>query len=65
MHLCMKNLNFRKDYCLEDVKDLIQDLRVRGIITKKESENIYPNAILEFTKSHIFDEEMDIYYMRL
>ncbi len=32
----MKNLNFSRDYSLDDVKKLIDDLEAREIITAKE-----------------------------
>ena len=56
IHLCFKNLDFNKEYEMQDVKDLIEDLRVRGIITLKEAEAINPNVILKFTKSKIFEQ---------
>ena len=56
IHLCFKNLDFNKEYEMQDVKDLIEDLRVRGIITLKEAEAINPNIILKFTKSKIFEQ---------
>lgn len=56
VHLCMKNLEFGKDYNLEDVKKLIEKLRVEEIITQKEQEAINPYVILKFTKSNIWQE---------
>ncbi len=56
IHLCMKNLQFGKDYNIEDVKDLIDDLEEKQLITKKEKEAINPWIILKFTESKIWEE---------
>ena len=56
VHLCMKNLDFSKDYSLDEVKDLIDDLEAKKIITAKEKEAINPWDILKFTKSDIWKE---------
>ena len=56
VHLCMKNLDFSRNYCLQDVKDEIEDLKNREVITIKEAMAISPNVILNFTKSNIFNE---------
>ena len=56
VHLCMKNLDFNKNYNLQDVNLLIEDLKNRQIITQKEAESINPYIILKFTKTKIFEE---------
>ena len=56
VHLCMKNLDFNKDYSLDDIKSLIDDLEAREIITSKEKETINPWIIFKFTKSNIWSE---------
>lgn len=56
IHLCMKNLDFKKEYSLEDVNNLIQSIEEKGLITKKEKEKINPYIILKFTKTQIFQE---------
>ena len=56
IHLCMKNLQFGREYNLDDVKELINDLEARKIITDKEKESINPLVILKFTKSNIWKE---------
>ena len=56
VHLCMKNLDFSKDYSLDDIKSLIDDLEAREIITSKEKEAINPWIIFKFTKSNIWSE---------
>ena len=56
IHLCMKNLDFNKDYNLEQIQELIQDLKNKQIITSKEAQSINPNTILQFTYSKIWKE---------
>lgn len=56
VHLCMKELDFSKNYSLEDVKALIKDLEDRKLITEKEAAAINPFIILQFTKSNIYEE---------
>ena len=56
VHLCMKNLDFNKNYNLQDVEHLIEDLKNRQIITQKEAKSINPYIILKFTKTKIFEE---------
>ncbi len=55
-HLCMQRLNPKEDYDLKKVKDLVQDLQYRQIISDKEAESINPFKILEFTKSNIWQQ---------
>ena len=56
VHLCMKNLDFGREYELEDIQKLIQGLKEKGIITEKEEEAINPYIILKFTKSVIWQD---------
>ncbi len=56
IHLCMQKLNPKEEYNLQKVKELIQNLQLKQIITEKETEAINPYKILEFTKSNIWDE---------
>lgn len=56
MHLCMKNLNFNKDYELQDIKELIKSLVDKEIITLKEANSVNPYQILKFTKSDIWQD---------
>lgn len=56
VHLCMKNLDFHRDYSLEDVKNLIDDLVKRQIITLVEKDAINPWDIFNFTRSDIWEE---------
>ncbi len=54
IHLCMKNLDFTKEYDIEKVKKLIDSLFEKKIITEKERDAINPFGILNFTKTGIF-----------
>ena len=56
IHLCMQNLDEKVDYNLMKVKELINSLVEKQIITKIEADNINPFKILEFTKSEIWRE---------
>ena len=56
IHLCMQKLDFSKDYKLEDIKEMIQNLVQKQIITEKEAKSINPYDILKFTKTEIWKE---------
>lgn len=56
IHLCMQKLNPKEEYNLQKIKDLIQNLQLKQIITEKEAETINLYKILEFTKSNIWDD---------
>ena len=54
VHLCLQKLDEKKDYNLQEINKLIDNLMKKQIITKKEAESINPFKILEFTKSKIW-----------
>ena len=56
IHLCMQRLDEKLEYDVEKVKDLIQDLVKREIITEIEAQNINPYKIVTFTKSNIWKQ---------
>lgn len=56
IHLCMQKLDEKQEYNLQKVKELIEDLNKKQIITDKEKNNINPHKILEYTKSKIWDD---------
>ena len=57
IHLILQKIDVKKqDYKKEDIKNLIEDLVCRRIITAKEAEAINVNSILEFTKSDLYKE---------
>ncbi len=59
VHLCLQKLDIKQDYDLNKVKQLIQDLVSKQIITQSEADNINPLKILQFTKSNIWKEVKD------
>ena len=56
LHLCMQKLEIGKESELSNIKELVNNLKDREIITQLEAENINLNAILKFTKSDIWEE---------
>ncbi len=56
IHLCMQKLEIGKEYDINTINNLIEDLVEKEMITKVEAENINKNAVLEFTKSKIWNE---------
>ena len=55
VHMCMQRLDETKEYTLEMIQALIEDLVRREIITEKEAKSINPYKVLEFTKSTIWN----------
>jgi len=56
VHLCMQKLNFKEEYNLEKISELIQKLKNKEIITEKEAKAINMSKILNFIKSDIAKE---------
>ncbi len=56
IHLCFKNLDFNLEYSEEKIKELVNSLYEKEIITKQEMESIDINQILKFTKSNLWNE---------
>ena len=56
IHLCMQHLNEKEEYDINKVKELINSLKLKEIITDIEAQNINPNSILKFTRSEIFEQ---------
>ena len=57
VHLCMQKLNISKEiYNIDDIKELIQELSNKNIITLKQAEAINIYKIYQFTKSNIWKE---------
>ena len=56
-HLCMQKLDINKKvYNYDDVKQLINELEMKKIISSKEAEAININNIVQFTKSKLWEE---------
>ncbi len=56
IHLCLQKLDYKQEYDLEKIKNFLQSLCEKEIISQNELENINPYKILEFTKSEIYAE---------
>ncbi len=57
IHLCMQKLDTQnKNYTYSQIKDLVQNLENKKIITHKEAEAININKVYQFTKSKIWEE---------
>lgn len=56
LHLCMQKLDEKQEYDLEKIKQLIESLVKKEIITEKEAENINAKAVLKFTQSKIWKD---------
>ena len=55
VHSCIKNLDETKEYTYETLKQLVESLENRKIITTKEAKAININTILQYTKSELFE----------
>ena len=57
IHLCMQKLDItKKSYTIEDIKDLVEKLQAKKIISQKEAEAINIKKVYNFTKSSIWSE---------
>ena len=57
VHLCMQKLDLMKKlYTYHDIKQLVEVLEAKKIITTKEAEAININKVYQFTKSKIWQE---------
>ena len=56
IHLCMQLLENNKNYTEKEIKQWIEELVEKELITKQESEEIPTKVILEYMKSDIYNE---------
>ena len=56
VHLCIQKLDERKEYELQDIQNLIQELAQKEIITSIEAEAIDSNLVYRYTKSELFQK---------
>lgn len=56
IHLCIQRINEKKDYTMQDIKNMIQQLVEKEIITQNEANAIDINIVYKYTKSGIFEE---------
>lgn len=54
MHLVLQKLNFSIEYSETKVKELIEELVLRNILTNNEKEELDVNQIMKFTKSSLY-----------
>ncbi len=59
VHLCLQELDTKTEYDLAKIKELIEELTAKQIITEKEANNINLLKILQFTKSNIWQDVRD------
>ena len=56
VHLVMQKLDFKQDYTIEKIEELLCELVQKEIITEKQKEAVPKVKILNFTKSSLFKE---------
>lgn len=56
MHLCVQKLDEKQEYTLEKIKDFINGLTDKNIISPKEAESINANTLYKYTKSDLWKE---------
>ena len=56
IHLCIQKLDEKRDYTIDEIKDFINDLMNRNIISKIEADNIDVNMLYNYTKSSLWQE---------
>ena len=57
IHLCMQKLDLKKaKYTFDDIKELVEKLENKKVITHKEAEAINISKVYQFTKSKIWEE---------
>ena len=56
MHLCVQKMNEKQEYDLKKINELINELKTKELISQAEAESINANKLLEYTKSHLWEE---------
>lgn len=56
LHLCVQKLNEKLEYTKADIKEFVDDLEKRNIITSEEAENIDIDILYNYTKSKLWEE---------
>jgi len=56
VHLIMQKLDFKQNYTMEKIEELLEELQQKEIITEKQKLAIPKRNILEFTQSNLFKE---------
>ena len=65
IHLCMQKLDLKKaKYTFDDIKELVEKLENKKVITHKEAEAINISKVYQFTKSKIWEEMIHAYVVQ-
>ena len=56
IHLCVQKLDESKEYSLEDIKEFIDNLKERHIISEVEADSVNINLLYRYTKSVLWQE---------
>ena len=56
IHRTIQQLDEKKEYTYEDIKNMIEEMKSKNIFTEKEAESIDIDKILQYTKSEIWKE---------
>ena len=56
MHLCLQKLDYKEEYNLEKLKNMVNNLVNKEIILPKEAESVNYNKILAFLRSNIWKQ---------
>ena len=56
IHLCVQKLDESKEYSLEDIKEFIDNLKERHIISEVEADSVNTNLLYRYTKSVLWQE---------
>ena len=65
IHLCMQKLDLKKaKYVFDDIKELVEKLENKKVITHKEAEAINISKVYQFTKSKIWEEMIHAYVVQ-
>ncbi len=56
MHLCVQKMNEKEEYDLQKIRNLIEELKGRELISSAEADSIDVNRLLEYTKSDLWQE---------
>ena len=56
VHLCIQRLKEEKEYTLQDIQEMIQELLEKQIITTEEAKSIDAKLVFAYTKSQLFQD---------
>ena len=56
IHLCVQKLDESKEYSLEDIKEFLDNLKERHIISEVEADSVNINLLYRYTKSSLWQE---------